>query len=382
MFTTRPELMGTFGMVASTHWLASAAGMAMLEKGGNAFDAAVAAGLTLQVCEPHLNGPGGDLPIVMHAAKTGETKVICGQGFAPAGATISHYRDLGLDLVPGSGLLATVVPGAFDAWMLMLRDHGVLTFEDVLEPAIGYAANGVPLVERVCRTIDVVKELFLNEWPTSAALFLPGGGVPRPGTLFANTQLAATWKRLLAEAKAAGRDRQSQIDAARAAWYRGFVAETMDAFCRENEVMDVSGERHRGVLSADDMASWEARYEDPLTYDYHGYTVCKTGPWGQGPVLLQQLALLKELDIAKMDPIGPDFVHVIAEAAKLAFADREKFYGDPDFVDVPLDTLLGDEYNAARRALIDVERASLELRCGDVPGFGVEIDYARHTTPR
>jgi gamma-glutamyltranspeptidase/glutathione hydrolase len=382
MFTTRPELMGTFGMVASTHWLASAAGMAMLEKGGNAFDAAVAAGLTLQVCEPHLNGPGGDLPIVMHAAKTGETKVICGQGFAPAGATISHYRDLGLDLVPGSGLLATVVPGAFDAWMLMLRDHGVLTFEDVLEPAIGYAANGVPLVERVCRTIDVVKELFLNEWPTSAALFLPGGGVPRPGTLFANTQLAATWKRLLAEAKAAGRDRQSQIDAARAAWYRGFVAETMDAFCRENEVMDVSGERHRGVLSADDMASWEARYEDPLTYDYHGYTVCKTGPWGQGPVLLQQLALLKELDIAKMDPIGPDFVHVIAEAAKLAFADREKFYGDPDFVDVPLDTLLSDEYNAARRALIDVERASLELRCGDVPGFGVEIDYARHTTPR
>lgn len=378
MFTTRPELLGTFGVVASTHWLASSAGMAMLEKGGNAFDAAVAAGLTLQVCEPHLNGPGGDLPLIMHSAKTGKTQVLCGQGPAPAGATIEHYKGLGFDLVPGSGLLATVVPGAFDAWMLMLRDHGELTLEEVFEPAIGYAANGVPLVERVSMTINVVKELFQNEWPTSAALFLPGGEVPRPGTLFRNTQLAATWRRILDEAKAAGSDRTARIDAARGAFYRGFVAEAMDEFCRENAVMDVSGERHRGVLTADDMVSWQARYEDPVRYDYHGYTVCKTGPWGQGPVLLQQLALLRDVDIASMDPTGPDFVHVVVEAAKLAFADREKFYGDPDFADVPMETLLSDQYNAARRTLIDDRHASLEFRCGDIPGFGAEIDYARH----
>ncbi|MEE9254984.1 MAG: gamma-glutamyltransferase, partial [Pseudomonadales bacterium] len=378
MFTTRPELMGTFGVVASTHWLASSAGMAMLEKGGNAFDAAVAAGLTLQVCEPHLNGPGGDLPLIMHCAKTGETKVLCGQGSAPAGATIEHYKGLGLDLVPGSGLLATVVPGAFDAWMLMLRDHGELSLEEVFEPALAYAANGVPLVERVCMTINVVKELFQKEWPTSAALFLPGGEVPRPGTLLGNTQLAATWQRILDEAKAAGSDRAARIDAARGAFYRGFVAEAMDRFCRENEVMDVSGERHSGVLSADDLANWQARYEDPLTYDYRGYTVCKTGPWGQGPALLQQLALLEEVDLGSMDPTGADFVHVVVEAAKLAFADREKFYGDPDFADVPMDTLLSDQYNAARRALIDNQRASLEFRSGDIPGFGAEIDYAQH----
>ncbi len=378
MFTTRPELLGTFGVVASTHWLASSVGMAMLEKGGNAFDAAVAAGLTLQVCEPHLNGPGGDLPLIMHSTKTGKTQVLCGQGPAPAGATIEHYKGLGLDLVPGSGLLATVVPGAFDAWMLMLRDHGELTLEEVFEPAIGYAANGVPLVERVSMTINVVKELFQNEWPTSAALFLPGGEVPRPGSLFKNTQLAVTWRRILDEAQAAGGDRVARIDAARGAFYRGFVAEAMDEFCRENAVMDVSGERHKGVLAADDMVNWQARYEDPVSYDYHGYTVCKTGPWGQGPVLLQQLALLRDVDIASMDPTGPDFVHVVVEAAKLAFADREKFYGDPDFADVPMDTLLSDQYNAARRALIDDRHASLEFRSGDIPGFGAEIEYARH----
>ncbi|MDH3231677.1 MAG: gamma-glutamyltransferase, partial [Alphaproteobacteria bacterium] len=148
MFTTRPEILGTFGVVASTHWLASAAAMGVLERGGNAFDAAVAAGMLLQVAEPHLNGPGGDMPLILHEAKTGETKVICGQGPAPAGATIEHYRGQGLEIVPGTGLLATCIPGVFDAWMLMLRDHGTMRLEEVFEAAIGYAENGVPLVPR------------------------------------------------------------------------------------------------------------------------------------------------------------------------------------------------------------------------------------------
>ena len=149
MFTTRPELLGTFGVVSSTHWLASAAGMAMLEAGGNAFDAAVAAGMTLQIAEPHLNGAGGDMPALIHCADTGESQVICGQGTAPGGATIAHYKGLGLDLVPGTGLLATVVPGAFDACMLILRDHGTMSLEEVFAPAIGYALNGAPMVGRV-----------------------------------------------------------------------------------------------------------------------------------------------------------------------------------------------------------------------------------------
>ena len=158
-FTTRPELRGTFGMVASTHWLASAAGMAILERGGNAFDAAVATGLTLQVVEPHLNGPGGDLPAVFWSAERGEPLVLCAQGVSPGAATIERYRSLGHDLVPGTGLLAACVPGAFDGWMLLLREFGTLTLADVLEFAIGYAENGYPVIPGIPRTIEAAAGL-------------------------------------------------------------------------------------------------------------------------------------------------------------------------------------------------------------------------------
>ncbi len=374
MFTTRPEILGTFGAVTSTHWLASAAGMGILERGGNAFDAAVAAGLVLQVCEPHLCGPGGDLPIIYHNAKRNETKVICGQGPAPAQATIDHYRGLGIELMPGAGLLATVVPGAFDAWMLMLRDHGTMTLEEVFEPAVSYAENGVPVVPSISQTIESVRDLFLNEWPTSAAVYLDGTNAPVPGTLLSNLALAQTWQQLIREGKAAGRDRVEQIETVRNAWAEGFVADALDRFCRENKLMDSSGERHAGVLTGDDMADWRAVYEDPLEYDYRGLTILKTGPWGQGPVFQQQLALLKHFDLDAMDPLGPDFVHTVTECAKLAFADREKFYGDPTSVDVPIDVLLSDDYNASRHKLVSDE-ASLELRPGTVEGYGADIDY-------
>ena len=187
MFTTRPEISGTFGVVSTTHWLASAVGMATLERGGNAFDAAVAAGMMLQVAEPHLNGPGGDLPAILYRSDIGNAQVLCAQGTAPAAATIGHYGGLGLDIVPGTGLLAAVVPGAFDGWMLMLRDHGTMTLAQVLEPALSYAENGVPLVPRVCDTIAQVREMFTVEWNSSAEVFLPGGDVPRPDGLFAFT---------------------------------------------------------------------------------------------------------------------------------------------------------------------------------------------------
>ncbi len=371
MFTTRPELLGTFGMVASTHWIASSAGMAILEKGGNAFDAAVAAGFVLQVVEPHLNGPGGDLPILLYSADRRKTIVICGQGVAPAAATIEAYRELGLDMVPGSGLLAATVPGAFDAWLLLLRDFGTLSVSQVLAPAVHYAREGYPLVAGVCGTIDSVRELFQTEWPSSATLYLRDGATPRPGALFRNPELADTYDRILREAESGSTDREAQIEIARRMFYQGFVAETIDAFCRENEVMDTSGERHRGLLTADDLANWRASTEEPLGYDYHGHTVVKTGPWGQGPVFLQQLAMLKGIDIASMDPYGPEFVHTVVESAKLAFADREAFYGDPACVRVPMEHLLSDAYNDLRRALIG-EQASLELRPGAVPGYGAE----------
>src|SRR5215218_2166562 len=228
MFTTRPEILGTFGVVASTHWLGSATGMAMLERGGNAFDACVAAAFVLQVVEPHLVGPGGDVPAVFYSARTRRVEVLCGQAVAPKGATIGHYRREGLSLIPGNGLLATVVPGAFDAWMLLLRDHGTLRLRDVLEPAIYYAEQGHPLLPRVAETIAGLKSFFETEWPTSAALFLPGGTAPRPRDIFRNRPLADTWKRILREAEAGGRGREAEIEAARATFYKGFVAEAIE----------------------------------------------------------------------------------------------------------------------------------------------------------
>lgn len=378
-FTTRPEIEGTFGVVTSTHWIATAVGMAALEKGGNAFDAAVATAFTLQVIEPHLNGPGGDVPIILYDVKRGRPEVICGQGPAPAAATIGHFRDLGLDMVPGTGLLAACVPGTFDSWMLLLRDHGTMKLEDVLMPAIHYAQSGHPLLERASATIAMVEDLFREHWPTSAAVYLPGGSVPEPGVMFRNPVLAATYARVLREAQSAGGDRVAQIERARKTWSQGFVAEAIDKFCRTQKVMDVSGEPHAGVLAGADMARWQAHTETPLTYDYGRYTVCKAGIWSQGPVTLQQLALLKGFELDGLDPAGPEFIHLQVEAAKLAFADREAFYGDPDFVEVPTDVLLSDAYNAERRKLI-TNRASLKLQPGVIDGFGGAVQM--HVTDR
>ncbi|MEO9189453.1 MAG: gamma-glutamyltransferase family protein [Acetobacteraceae bacterium] len=372
MFTTRPEIAGTFGVVASTHWLASQVGMAVLERGGNAFDAAVAAGFTLYMAEPHLNGPGGDAPIILHSAKTNTQHVICGQGVSPRAATLERFAALDLDLIPATGLLPAVVPGAFDAWCLMLRDWGTWELKDVLAYAIGYARNGAPIVPRISTTIEGIRPLFEAEWPSSAAVFLPNGKVPAPNSLFARPALAETLERLCREA--VGANREARIEAARNAWYRGFVAEAVDRFFRDTDVLDVSGRRHRGLLTADDFAAWKATVEDPVSYEYHGHTVLKCGPWSQGPVFLQQLALLAGFDIGAMDPLGADFVHTVVECAKLAYADREAWYGDPRFVDVPLPGLLSEAYNRDRRALVGRD-ASLALRPGEVGGRTSWVDH-------
>ncbi|MEV6603414.1 gamma-glutamyltransferase family protein [Kutzneria sp. NPDC051319] len=367
MFTTRPELTGTVGMVASTHWLASTAGMAVLESGGNAFDAAVAAGFVLQVVEPHLVGPGGDMPAIFATAADPTPRVLCAQGVAPRGATIEHYRDQGLDLVPGSGLLAAVVPGSWDGWLTLLRDHGTKSLRDVLDYAIGYARGGFPLVERIPATIEGVRQLFTEHWPSSAELWMPGGEVPKAGTLFRNPVLADTWERLLREAESVGGDREAQIEAARRAWYQGFVAAEIEAFSRKPH-RDDSGRDHAGVLTGQDMATWSATYEDPVTVQVGDRTLAKCGPWSQGPALAQQVLMLHELRdrLAYVDGVPTaETVHLAIEAAKLAFADREAWYGDS--ADVPMDDLLSAEYTASRVALID-DRASLELRPGSPGG--------------
>ncbi|MGO8068334.1 gamma-glutamyltransferase family protein [Rhizobium leguminosarum] len=371
-FTTRPEILGTFGVVTSTHWIASAVGMSILEKGGNAFDAAVATGFVLQIVEPHLCGPGGDMPAVIYSKKKDKVEVICAQGPAPAGATIEHYTAEGLSLIPGDGLLATVIPGSFDGWMLMLRDYGSMSVRDVLEPAIYYAEHGHPMLPRVSATIKGLAAFFEKEWPTSYETWLPGGSAPEAHANFRNPVLAETWKRVIAEAEVKS-GREAQVEAARDAFYRGFVAEKIDDYLKTAEVMDASGNRHKGVLTASDMANWSATIEEPLTYDYHGWTIAKIGPWGQGPVFLQTLSILKGFDLAAMDPAGADFVHTVVEAMKLAFADREVYYGDPDFSEVPIAHLLSETYAAERRKLVGKD-ASFDLRPGIVPGFEAQHD--------
>ena len=376
---TRPEILGDFGMVASTHWLASSTGMSVLERGGNAADAAAAAAFVLQVVEPHNNGPGGDAPILVWDDDAGDVSVICGQGVAPQAATLERFDELGLDLMPGTGQLSAVVPGAFGAWTLLVERWGTWPLRDVLEPAVHLAETGWPVLPVTARAIRTVEEMFRRDWPSSAATWLPDGKAPAAGSRHRNPVLAATYRRVVAEAEAQATDREGQLRAARDVWYRGFVAEAVEDFCATTEVMDTSGRAHRGLLTAQDLADWEPAVEEPTTFAYGDYTVCKTGPWGQGPVFLQQLALLAQTDLGSADLGSPDWVHTIVEATKLAYADREAWYGDPHFTDVPLADLLDPAYNAKRAALIGPD-ASFEHLPGS-PGGRTPVMPTRWTGP-
>ena len=261
-FTTRPELAGTFGMVASTHWLASAAGMAVLEQDGNAFDAAVAAGLVLQVVEPHLNGPGGEVPVIGFDAARGEAFVLCGQGPAPAAATLAAFGLLGLDLVPGNGLLAACVPAAFGTWMMLLRDHGRLPLRSVMEHAIGYAAGGYPVLPAISAGIASVAELFRAHWPSSAEIYLAGdgaSGVPAPGPGSPipcwPRPTGASWPR----PRPRGRTGTSRSRRRGGRSTPGSSPRPSRATWPGREVLDVTGQRHRALLGYDDLAALAAR---------------------------------------------------------------------------------------------------------------------------
>jgi gamma-glutamyltranspeptidase/glutathione hydrolase len=368
-FTTRPTLRGTFGMSASTHWLASGTGQAVLERGGNAFDAAVASAFVLHVVEPHLNGPGGDMTAVVHVAGDAAPKLLMGQGSAPAAATPERFRAEGLDRVPGAGALAAAVPAAVDAWLLLLRDHGTWELADVWAFAIGYARDGHPMLERVARTIGGVAELFRDHWPASAAFWMPEGRVPDADALVSNPAWAAAMERILDEAStAAGPDatREQRIEAARTVWAEGFVAEEMVASVQDPH-RHSTGADHAGLLTAEDLAGSRASWEDAVSIEFRGLRIWKTDAWGQGPALLQALTILDGFTDEEIDPSTAAGIHRIIEAQKLALADREAYYGDAVPGGAPLDVLLSAEYAAERRALI-TDEASHELRPGHVDG--------------
>ena len=373
-FATRPVLQGTLGMVAAGHYTAAAIGLSLLERGGNAVDAGVAAGLALAVLKPHSNGIGGEAPILIHLAQEGRSVAISGQGWAPRAATIDWFRERSINLIPADGFLPATVPAAFGAWCAALLHFGTVPLEDVLGPAVELAGGGFPLYAELRASITTHAARFTAEWPTSAAVYLPDGRVPDEGALFRNPDWARTFKGVLdAAVRERGRGREASIMAAVDHYYKGPVAQQAVAWSSTHAFRDGTGQAHHGLFTLEDFAAYGThgtRLEEPIRATYRGIEVLKCDTWCQGAVFLQQLKLLEGLDLAALGHNTTEYLHLYLEAAKLAFADRERHYGDPDFVRVPLDVLLSDEYAAARRSLIDPARASNEWRPGDTGPAG------------
>jgi gamma-glutamyltranspeptidase / glutathione hydrolase len=367
-FATRPVLQGTHGMVAAGHYLAAAIGLRLLEQGGNAVDAGVAAGFALSVLKPQSNGIGGEVPILIHLASEGRSVAINGQGWAPRAATIDWFETRGIRLIPSDGLLPAMVPAQFGSWCMALQRFGTASLADVLGPAIDLAEGGYPMYTALRNGILKVAERFQAEWPTSAAIYLSGGSPLPDGALIRNPDWARTMKGVLdAGLRESRGGREAVIRAALDAFYRGPVAQQGVAFSRSHAFPDASGEAHAGLHDLDDWADFGAsgtRVEDPLEVSYRGLQVRKCPAWSQGPVFLQQLKLLEGFDLAGLGHNTADYLHVYLECAKLAFADRERYYGDPAFAEVPLKRLLSDAYAAERRRLIDLQHASVDLRPG------------------
>jgi gamma-glutamyltranspeptidase/glutathione hydrolase len=367
-FTTRPVYMGRRGVIAAGHYLAARAGQRMFDRGGNAIDAVVASGLALNLIEPHNNGLGGEVPILVYSASEKKVFSISGQGFSGKAATLDYFRKLKITLIPGDGFLPATVPAAFGTWAFALQRFGTLTLSDVLEPAIDYAENGFPVYRVLRGALTRLAKRFKAEWPSSAALYMPNGRLPAVGELHKNPEWASTLKKVVeVEKKAKKSGRADAIQAAIDYWYRGPVAETIVEYMTKTAIRDASKRSHKGLLTKDDFAAWKPTLEPPVSVDYRALTVYKCGPWTQGPVFLQQLRLLEGFNLASLGHNTASYIHTCIEAAKLAFADREKYYGDPAFVKVPLDRLLSKEYAAQRRKLIDPKKASLQMRPGEGP---------------
>jgi gamma-glutamyltranspeptidase/glutathione hydrolase len=355
--------MGTHGMVATEHYLSALIGVDVLKRGGNAVDAAVAATLAEGVLNPHMHTIGGEVPMLIYMADSGHVSAINGNTAAPQRATIEWFTGQGLSLIPGEGVLAAGVPAAPGALITALERFGTMMLADVLQPALDLARDGFPVHAGLVGPSDYLAfsiwhcmQTFQDAWPTSARLYLPQGRLPEVGSIFRNPDLANVFERLLqAERSATSRGRAAGLRAAREAFYQGDIARQIASFVQ----------CYGGLLDVDDLAAFETKVETPVSVTYRGYEVFKCGPWSQGPVFLQQLRLLEGYDLQALGHNTAAYVHLVTEAAKLAFADREAYYGDPDFVRVPIEALLSEAYTAVRRTLIDPHRAALELRPGD-----------------
>ena len=371
-FTTRPVVMGTRGVVTSGHYLASAAGFRIMEQGGNAIDAGAAMCFCLNLLEPHMNGIGGEAPTLVYSAGERKAVAISGMGWSPMAFTIDWCRDNGIDLIPGDGYLPACVPAAVDTWATAVARYGTMGFSQVLQPAIELAENGFPVYAGLHDHLAASVEKYTELYPTTGEVYMPGGRVPGTGEVLRNPDFAGVLRMMCtAEESARHKGRVAGIEAARDQFYTGETTERIVRFISDNPVEDASGTAHAGMLSFEDMAEWRAAVEPPATSTFRGLDVHKCPPWTQGPVFLQQLAILEGFDLKRMRHNSTEYLHTWIEAAKLAFADREAYYGDPQFDEVPMEALLSREYAAARRGLIS-GTASLELRPGDV-GRGVPV---------
>jgi gamma-glutamyltranspeptidase / glutathione hydrolase len=371
MTTIYPLIMGREAMVCTEHYLSASAGARIFALGGNAIDAAVAATLVEGVVNPHMHTIGGEAPMLIYSANAARVVAVNGNMAAPAKATIEYYRQRKMNLVPGEGLLAAGVPAAFDALAAALESFGTLTLANVVEPALKLCEDGMPMHAGLSGHGDTPADLsgligrasirsneqkFRERWPTTAQIYLPNGELPRPGDIIRNPALAKFFHRVLeAEAGARRRGREAAIRAARDRFYRGDIAREIVAWSQTNG----------GLLEESDLAQFTTRFEEAVAIDYHGLTVHKCQPWSQGPVFLQQLRILEALDLPRMGHNSAEYIHHLVETAKLAFADREAYYADPEFEPVPIEALLSRKYADLRRALIDPEAASKEQRPGE-----------------
>ena len=367
-FTARPPVMGRRGVVTSGHYLATAAGFRIMEQGGNAVDAAAAMGFCLNLLEPHQSGLGGEVPVLVYAANEKRVYALSGVGWTPASFSIDWCRQHEIELIPGDGYLPATVPAPVGTWGLALARFGTMSFGQVLQPAIELAEQGFPVYEGLHEFIAANRERFTDLYPTTGAIYCPGGRVPEVGERLRNPDFAATLRLLCSAEARAGGSRVRGIEAACDAFYRGPIAEQIARFIADNPVLDASGREHAGLLSFEDLAEWQATAEEPLAVDYRGLLVHKCPAWTQGPVFLQQLTILEGLDLRRLGHNSAEYLHHWIEAAKLAFADREAYYGDPRFDKAPWDVLLSKEYGDRRRAQIGPE-ASQELRPGET-GWG------------
>lgn len=365
-FTTRPVVMGIHGAVTSGHYLASVIGLNILQKGGNAIDAGVAMGFAVTVLEPHLVGIGGEVPILIYSVELEKVVAINGQGFAPKNATIEWFQEHQIELIPGDGFLPATVPGAFDGWVLALSQFGTMTLKEVLTPAISLAEEGFPMYFRLHQQIEALSDRFMKEWPSSAEIFLLNREIPKVGHVFKQEGWAKTFKEVLREEqKHKSMGREAALSAARDYFYHGPIAQRIVEYSSQTKILDATNTAHSGFLMLEDFEMYHAKIEESISFNYRDLTIHKCNTWCQGAVLLQQLSLLQGYDLKSMKYNSTSYLHLLIECAKLAFADREQFYGDPDFVEVPLDRLLSEEYARERRAMIDLEKASLELRPGN-----------------